>query len=86
MNSKIISWRQYQVIRQRLVARGAPLWNTRLGGWVGIHGGSDGAFAQHKIQERGSPDWTAGCVALRDKEIEEVHAATKLGTPVLIRP
>ena len=86
VNSKVISWREYQVIRQRLASRGAPLWGTRLGGWVGIHGGSDGKFAQRKMQERGCPDWTAGCVALTDNEIEELFAATKLGTPVLVRP
>lgn len=86
VNSKVISWREYQIIRQRLAARGAPLWRTRLGGWVGIHGGTGGKFAQRKMQERSSPDWTAGCVALTDKEIAELFAATKFGTPVLIRP
>ena len=86
VNSKIISWREYQVIRQRLASRGAPLWGTRLGGWVGIHGGSDGKFAQRKMQQRGCPDWTAGCVALTDSEIAELYSATKIGTPVLVRP
>ena len=86
VNSKIISWREYQVIRQRLASRGAPLWGTRLGGWVGIHGGSDGKFAQRKMQERGCPDWTAGCIALTDSEIAELYSAAKIGTPVLVRP
>jgi len=86
VNDKVISWREYQVIRQRLASRGAPLWGTRLGGWVGIHGGTGGAFAQKKSLERGSPDWTAGCIALTDQEIEEVYAATTLGTPVLVKP
>jgi hypothetical protein len=85
-NQKIISWRDYQIIRQRLASRGAPLWQTRLGGWVGIHGGSDGTFAARKKRERRSPDWTAGCVALTNAEIAELHAATKMGTPVLILP
>lgn len=31
-------------------------------------------------------DWTAGCVALSDAEIEELFAATPLGTVVEIRP
>ena len=31
-------------------------------------------------------DWTAGCVALSDAEIEELFAATPLGTDVEIRP
>ncbi|MBD3785707.1 MAG: L,D-transpeptidase [Sphingomonadales bacterium] len=31
-------------------------------------------------------DWTAGCVALSDAEIEELFAATPIGTEVEIRP
>lgn len=31
-------------------------------------------------------DWTAGCIALTDDEIEELFAATDLGTEVEIRP
>ncbi len=86
VNEKIITWRDYQIIRQRLASRGAPLWETRLGGWVGIHGGSDGTFAARKKRERSTNDWTAGCVALTDKEISELYAATTMGTSVLIRP
>lgn len=31
-------------------------------------------------------DWTAGCVALTNDEIEELFARTPIGTPVEIRP
>lgn len=86
VNDRQITWHQYQTIRGRLASRGAPLWNTGLGGWVGIHGGSDDAFAAKIRKERSSVDWTAGCIALTDKEIEEVAAATKMGTPVTIVP
>lgn len=86
VNQKVITWRDYQIIRQRLASRGAPLWQTRLGGWVGIHGGSEGAFAARKKQERQSNDWTAGCIALNNKEIAEIYSATVMGTPVLVRP
>lgn len=84
VNDKQITWSQYQTIRGRLASRGAPLWNTALGGWIGIHGGSDDSFAAKMRKKRGSTDWTAGCIALTDKEIEEVAAATKMGTPVEI--
>ena len=86
VHQKQISWREYQLINQRLASRSAPLWETRLGGWIGIHGGTDESFAQKKMRERGSRDWTAGCIALTDAQIEEIHAATGLGTPVDIRP
>ncbi|HEX8236560.1 MAG TPA: L,D-transpeptidase family protein [Abditibacteriaceae bacterium] len=86
INNKAITWREYQAIRQRLASRNAPLWRTRLGGWVGIHGGSDASFAQRTARERGSSDWTAGCIALTNAEIREIYAATKMGTPVLVKP
>lgn len=86
VNQKVISWRDYQVIRQRLSSRSAPLWGTRLGGWVGIHGGTGKSFAQRKSAERLSPDWTAGCIAVTDAEISEIFAATKFGTSVVVKP
>jgi lipoprotein-anchoring transpeptidase ErfK/SrfK len=85
-NNKAITQREYQLIRQRLASRSAPPWETRLGGWVGIHGGTGDRFAQQKMRERGNKDWTAGCIALTNAEIKEIHAATKLGTPVLVKP
>jgi lipoprotein-anchoring transpeptidase ErfK/SrfK len=85
-NSNQITWREYQLIHQRLASRGRPPWETNLGGWVGIHGGTDANFAQKKMQQRGTRDWTAGCIALTNREIEELHAATRLGTPVHVQP
>lgn len=85
-HSKTISRREYRIIGQRLASRAAPLWRTRLGGWVGIHGGTGGALASRRAAQRGSDDWTGGCIALTDREIEEVYAATRLGTPVTVRP
>jgi lipoprotein-anchoring transpeptidase ErfK/SrfK len=31
-------------------------------------------------------DWTAGCVALDDRDVEELYNALPLGTPVRIVP
>ncbi len=42
------------------------------GGWIG---------AFHRMH-----DWTAGCVALTDEEIEELWRVTPDGTPIEIRP
>ncbi|MBN2369221.1 MAG: L,D-transpeptidase family protein [Vicinamibacteria bacterium] len=51
-----------------------PPWNTSLGGAVGIHG--SGA----------SWDWTLGCVALDDPDIETLWAFCPAGTSVRIEP
>lgn len=84
--SKIITPRQAQLIRSRLASRSAPPWNTKLGGWVGIHGGGDAPFAARVMSKRGSMDWTAGCVAVSNSEIEEISAALNVGARVSIRP
>ena len=45
---------------------------TNGGGWIG---------AFHRLH-----DWTAGCIALTDEEIEELYRVTPDGTPIEIRP
>ena len=31
-------------------------------------------------------DWTAGCIALTNEEIDELYEIIKVGTPVTIKP
>ena len=33
----------------------------------------------------GQPDWTAGCIAVRNREIEEIFAMVRTGTPITLR-
>ncbi|MEK7448193.1 MAG: L,D-transpeptidase [Planctomycetota bacterium] len=49
-----------------------PPWATKLGGWIGIHGSGSNA------------DWTLGCIALDDEDVEELWFTAPLGTPVVI--
>lgn len=35
---------------------------------------------------RGNRDWTAGCIAVRDDEIEDIYAMLQPGVPVMIHP
>lgn len=51
-----------------------PPAKTTLGGDVGIHGGGSGS------------DWTFGCVALEDRDVEELWRAVPNGTKVEILP
>lgn len=50
------------------------------GGDIFIHGqGPEGrVLATHRR------DWTVGCIAVTDKEVEEVYAMVRDGTPILI--
>ena len=54
------------------------------GGDIMIHGlpnGFGGIGSRHRVV-----DWTAGCIAVTDAEIEEIWHAVPDGTPVEIRP
>lgn len=49
------------------------------GGDIMIHGRS-------RYKGRNKGDWTAGCIAVRDREIEEIYAMVKARTPIHILP
>lgn len=72
LRDRLITRAQYRAILRAHERRTAPPQNTRLGGDIYIHG--NGA----------SRDWTWGCVALEDADIEELFAAVPVGTPVRI--
>ncbi|MFC3088791.1 L,D-transpeptidase family protein [Tabrizicola soli] len=48
------------------------------GGEIFIHGGPRGRISQR--------DWTFGCVALTDKQMEVVYSMVRPGTPIVILP
>jgi len=70
----LISSDQYREISAAFQQAHIPPWNTALGGEIFVHGG--GAHA----------DWTNGCVALYDSDMQELFQIAKLGTPITIRP
>ena len=50
-----------------------PPWNTALGGFIMIHGGG------------AQDDWTQGCVALSNADMDVLFGLCPMGTPVSIR-
>lgn len=54
------------------------------GGAIMIHGTPSGLSTLNKMGFYS--DWTAGCIAITNAEIEELFAAVRVGTPILIRP
>ena len=54
------------------------------GGAIMIHGSPGGLGTLNALGFY--TDWTAGCIAVSNEEIEELFAAVKIGTPILIRP
>ena len=55
----------------------------RPGGEIFIHGEPNNA-KERKRAARAS-DWTAGCIAVRNEEIEEIYAMVTDGTPIVLR-
>lgn len=66
--------------RAHAAALGKP-----AGGDIMVHGGPP-RKANGKPRKVSSPDWTAGCIAVTDQEIERIYAMVKPGTPIYILP
>ena len=78
----IITPREYREIEQAIQERRQPTWDTQLGGAVGIHGRireDPGVWANRQ-------NWTDGCIALANADIDELFSVVSLGTPVTIIP
>lgn len=70
---KLISKNDHDRIVDRISKKSIPPWDTALGGEIFIHGGGE------------TWDWTYGCVALHNKDIEELFKVVSLGTQVVIQ-
>jgi len=55
------------------------------GGLIMIHGQPNNREIKKSFFQRNN-DWTAGCIALENDEMEEVLALVSVGTPIYIKP
>ena len=74
LGADFISQNEYEEIIKAHRENRLPNQKTQLGGEIYIHGGGN------------LWDWTEGCVALENGDIEEIFAALQIGTKVLIEP
>jgi hypothetical protein len=72
--SGLISKRQHRAIDEAIAHYRQPPWNTKLGGEIMIHGNGV------------TSDWTNGCVATSNSDMDEIFGRLPLGTRVEIRP
>jgi hypothetical protein len=72
--SGLLSHGDYETILKAQTKRRQPPWTTSLGGDIFIHGGG-----AHE-------DWTKGCVALYNYDMDELFEVVTMGTPVFILP
>lgn len=54
---------------------------------LGMSAGGDIMIHGHSyFRGRNKNDWTAGCIAVRNREMEDIYAMVQPGTPILILP
>lgn len=75
-----ISYLEYQALVTAWLNGKPPPQNTSLGGYLGIHGLGSGDVELHQ-----QINWTDGCVALTNEEIDELAELVTVGTRISIR-
>ena len=67
-------------MRREILAGKVPWQHSALGGYLGIHGLGEGDIEVHRQY-----NWTNGCIALTNEQIDRLIAWVKVGTLVEIR-
>jgi murein L,D-transpeptidase YafK len=75
-----IGWGAYFDIRHAWHENRLPPMDTPLGGFIGIHGIGRGDPDIHRAF-----DWTQGCIALTNEQMDELAPWIRIGTRVVIR-
>lgn len=75
----LITKKQAEQIRTAIEKKVIPPQNTLLGNDIYIHGGGTGRAAND-----GGQNWTWGCIAVSNKEIDEIYKTIDVRTPVTI--
>lgn len=78
LRNKLINRATFNDIIRRIARIETPLQSSKLGGGIGIHGGSN------YVPGGAAIDWTAGCVGLYNTDAEEIYTQVKVGTKVYI--
>ena len=82
LKAKRISKQEYRDILDAHIFGRLPPQNTRLGGAIGIHG--IGVETKNKLEIHQLANWTQGCIALRNNEVEQLASYITKGTMVTI--
>ena len=79
LKDKIITKKEYDYYWNYKRNRGYPPQVTKLGGQIGIHGvGRKDSWLHKKV------NWTDGCVAITNQEIDDLSKYIGIGTKVVI--
>ena len=82
LKNNVISRKEYRAILLAHIEGRLPPQKTALGGEIGIHG--IGVETKDKLEIHQLADWTKGCIAMRNDEIDMLRRYITPGTKVLI--
>lgn len=77
---KVIDWDTYYAIRKAVHRKQVPPQDTPLGGHIGIHG-----LGQENPRVHKYINWTRGCIALTNNQIDRLSRWVDVGTKVVIQ-
>lgn len=83
LQERLITRAEYDQIKKAIDERQPPAWNTRLGGAIGIHGRT---AVPDPAGLPGAMNWTEGCIALANSDVDELFSVVALGTVVTVLP
>ncbi len=81
--NKVISATEFKSIATAFKTKQAPPQDTQLGGYIGIHG--LGETNGKKLFIHNDYNWTEGCVALTNEQINDLRQYVEIGTKVVIK-
>jgi len=80
--NKLITREEYRSVLGAHIFNEQPPQNLPLGGAIGIHG--IGVETKEKLKIHQNIDWTEGCIALRNHEVDELRNYVSVGTEIQI--
>lgn len=84
LDAGLISKRDYEAITKAVENDTIPPQHTRLGGYIGIHGGKAVRVLKKTVFLDDEYDWTLGCIAAKNQHIDRLYGRVKVGIWVLI--
>jgi murein L,D-transpeptidase YafK len=82
LKERRITLNEFERILQAIQHRQIPPQNTPLGGSIGIHG--IGPVNEERLHIHNEFNWTKGCIALTNEELNELKKYVHVGTKVVI--
>ena len=80
--NKVISAAEFKYISMAIKNNNIPPQDTKLGGFIGIHG--IGETNKEKLTIHRAINWTQGCIAMTNEEINLLRKYVGIGTRVTI--